>query len=129
MRATKYHVRYERDQTGWWVADVKEVKGCHTQGRTVDEARRRIREALSLFVDDADTAPLMDEVKLPKVARKAILAYRSTRRRAEAHETRARFAARRAVQILHSGTLKMSLRDTSAILGISHQRVSQLLEK
>lgn len=26
---------------------------CHTQGRTVDEARRRIREALEWFVDDA----------------------------------------------------------------------------
>jgi hypothetical protein len=48
-----YRVAYERDVSGWWVATVRGVRGCHTQGRTVDEARRRIREALGLFVDDA----------------------------------------------------------------------------
>ena len=43
-----YRVAYERDESGWWVATVRGVRGCHTQGRTVDEARRRIREALEL---------------------------------------------------------------------------------
>jgi len=38
-----YRVTYERDESGWWVASVHGVRGCHTQGRrTVDEARRRI---------------------------------------------------------------------------------------
>ena len=41
-----YRVAYERDESGWWVASVRGVRGCHTQGRTVDEARRRIREAV-----------------------------------------------------------------------------------
>lgn len=49
----RYRVTYERDESGWWVASVSGVRGCHTQGRTVDEARRRIKEALELFVDDA----------------------------------------------------------------------------
>ena len=44
-----YRVAYERDESGWWVATVRGVRGCHTQGRTVDEARRRIREALELL--------------------------------------------------------------------------------
>ena len=43
-----YRVAYERDKSGWWIATVRGVRGCHTQGRTVDEARRRIREALGL---------------------------------------------------------------------------------
>ena len=46
-----YRVAYERDESGWWVATVRGVRGCHTQGRTVDEAQRRIREALGLFVE------------------------------------------------------------------------------
>ena len=58
-----YRVAYERDESGWWVATVRGVRGCHTQGRTVDEARRRIREALELFVDDARKAPIVDDVK------------------------------------------------------------------
>ena len=69
-----YHVAYERDASGWWVASVREVRGCHTQGRTVDEARRRIREALGLFVDHARVATLVDDVKLPRTAAKAIRA-------------------------------------------------------
>ena len=58
-------VRYEKDETGSWVATVKEVRGCHTQGRTIDQARRRIKEALELFVDHADEAELIDDVVLP----------------------------------------------------------------
>jgi predicted RNase H-like HicB family nuclease len=54
---------YERDEAGWWVASVRKVRGCHTQGRTVDEARRRIREALELFVDDARKATLIDHLR------------------------------------------------------------------
>src|ERR1700716_316638 len=30
-----YRVAYERDESGWWVASVRGVRGCHTQGRTV----------------------------------------------------------------------------------------------
>jgi len=67
-----YRVAYERDESGWWVATVRGVRGCHTQGRTVDEARRRIREALELFVDNARRAPIVDDVKLPSAETRAI---------------------------------------------------------
>src|SRR5262249_12908543 len=60
-----YRVSYERDESGWWVASVQGVRGCRTQGRTVDEARRRIIEAMELFVDDARRARIVDDVKLP----------------------------------------------------------------
>jgi hypothetical protein len=29
-----YHVTYERDESGRWVASVRGLRGCHTQGRT-----------------------------------------------------------------------------------------------
>ena len=51
-----YRIAYERDESGWWVASVRGVRGCHTQGRTVEEARRRVIEAMELFVGDARTA-------------------------------------------------------------------------
>jgi predicted RNase H-like HicB family nuclease len=122
----RYHVLYERDESSWWVASVRAVKGCHTQGRTVEEARRRIREALGLFVADAESAELVDEVHLPAEAKHAIRAYASSRKRADVEEQRAGRAARRAVRILRGGKLKMSARDAGQLLGISHQRISQL---
>jgi predicted RNase H-like HicB family nuclease len=122
-----YHVAYERDESGWWVASVREVRGCHTQGRTVDEARRRIREAMDLFVDDARAAKLIDDVKLPVTAAKAIRAYTTLRKRADREDRRASLAARRAVRLLRGGKLKMSARDAARLLGVSHQRVHQLV--
>ena len=122
-----YHVAYERDESGWWVASVREVRGCHTQGRTVDEARRRIREAMELFVDDARSAKLIDDVKLPMTAVKAIRAYTTLRKRADREDRRASLAARRAVRLLRGGKLKMSARDAARLLGVSHQRVHQLV--
>ena len=121
-----YHVAYQRDESGWWVASVREVRGCHTQGRTVDEARRRIREAMELFVDDAQSAKVVDDVKLPAIAAKAIRAYATLRKRADQEDRRAAIAARRAVRLLQGGKLKMSARDAARVLGISHQRVHQL---
>lgn len=121
-----YHVAYERDESGWWVASVRGVRGCHTQGRTVDEARRRIREAMELFVRDARSAKIVDDVKLPVLAAKAIRAYATLRQRAKQEDRRAALAARHAVRLLRGGKLKMSARDAARLLGVSHQRVHQL---
>ena len=123
-----YRVAYERDESGWWVASVRGVRGCHTQGRTVDEARRRIREALELFVDDARKATIVDDVKLPTGAARAVRAYATLRKKAEEEDRRAALAARRAVRVLRTGRLKMSARDTARLLGLSHQRVHQLTQ-
>jgi predicted RNase H-like HicB family nuclease len=64
-----YRIAYERDASGWWVASVRGVRGCQTQGRAVEEARRSAIEVIGLFVDDARTASLVDDVKLVRVAR------------------------------------------------------------
>src|SRR6266849_4907722 len=69
-----YTVIYERDEDGWWVASVKEVRGCHTQGRSIQQAEARIRDALSLFVKNAATATLNPTFKLPAPARQKIKA-------------------------------------------------------
>jgi predicted RNase H-like HicB family nuclease len=60
-----FTVIYERDEAGWWVVEVPDVPGCHTQGRTIEQARERILDALSLFVDDADQVLLREEARLP----------------------------------------------------------------
>ena len=125
----RYRVTYERDESGRWAAAVRGVRGCHTHGRTVDEARRRIREALELFVDDARRAPIVDDVKLPSAASRAIRAYATLRKKADEEDRRAARAARRAVRVLRTGRLKMSARDAARLLGLSHQRVHQLTQE
>lgn len=123
-----YHVAYERDESGWWVASVRELRGCHTQGRTVDEARRRIVEAMGLFIDNSRSMKIVDEVKLPTSAAKAIRMYATLRKKADQEDRRAAIAARRAVRLLRGGRLRMSARDAARLLGLSHQRVHQLAQ-
>lgn len=60
--ARTYRVRFELDETGWYTITVPDVQGCLSQARDVPDGLDRIREALSLFVDDADDAELLAEV-------------------------------------------------------------------
>jgi predicted RNase H-like HicB family nuclease len=122
----QYHVDYERDASGRWVGSVRDLPGCHTQGRTIAQTRERIREALGLFVDDADAAELVDHIKISVALRKAIARYRATRRQADALAAQVAIDARRAVRALTGD--KLSRRDAAEVLGLSHQRVQQLLE-
>ena len=69
---SKYNVLYERGTDGWWTATVRGVRGCHTQGRSIEQAENRIREALGLYVDDAERAELVRQVRLPRRLRELV---------------------------------------------------------
>ena len=62
---SRYRLVLERDESAAWIARVPDVPGCHTYGRTLDQARRRIREALGLWVDDAATTEFVEQIHLP----------------------------------------------------------------
>jgi len=36
---------------GWWLGYVEELPGTNTQGKTLDEARENLREAVQLIVE------------------------------------------------------------------------------
>lgn len=36
---------------GWWAAYVEEVPGVNTQGKTLEEARENLKEALELVLE------------------------------------------------------------------------------
>lgn len=44
----QFDVVIERDSEGYYVASVPQLAGCHTQARSLDEVRSRIREAIEL---------------------------------------------------------------------------------
>lgn len=116
-----YRVVYELDESGHWIATVPRVKGCHTYGRSLSEARARIREALGLFVEDAARARLADEIHLPADMRRLVVSFRAARGRAERERKHADAVARRLSE-------RLSRRDAAELLNISHQRVQQLAE-
>lgn len=126
MKGGSYRAVFERDESGAWIARVPSMRGCHTHGRSLEQARRRLREALGLWVSDADTAGLVEEIRLPLGASRAIRESRKRRVRADESRAHAQKATRQAARTLVE-ELHLGLRDAAELLGLSHQRVQQLI--
>jgi predicted RNase H-like HicB family nuclease len=56
-RKREFSVIVERDAAGYYVATVPELRGCHTQARSLDKVMARIREAVALCLEVERTAP------------------------------------------------------------------------
>ncbi len=123
--AAAYRVELERDESGWWVARVPRVPGAHTQGRSIQQALNRVREALSLWVNDAAATDLEPEIHLPLASRRTVDRALAARKRAERAGEEASLVTLDAVADLAHGQA-MSVRDIAALLGLSAARVSQL---
>jgi predicted RNase H-like HicB family nuclease len=121
----KYTATYTHEEDGWWTVRIKELQGVHSQGRSISQARNRVREALALFVDDADTAEITDDIKLPAVMRRFVMKVEAVTRDAERSLARMAKAKEHAARKLIT---TMSVRDAGAVLGLSHQRVQQLVK-
>lgn len=64
----KFNVVIERDSEGWLLASVPSLHGCHTQARSFDELDTRIREAISLSLEDTADFNLPEFVGVQQVA-------------------------------------------------------------
>ena len=51
-----YSVFYEPVLEGGWVASVPALPGCHTQGETLEEAEKNIKEAIELYIESLAAA-------------------------------------------------------------------------
>ena len=47
----EFSIVIERDSEGYYVATVPELRGCHTQARSLDKLLTRVREAIALCLE------------------------------------------------------------------------------
>ncbi len=47
----EFNVIIEQDDEGYYIATVPELRGCHTQAKTLDVLIKRIREAIHLCLE------------------------------------------------------------------------------
>jgi len=60
MKQREFDVVLERDEDGWFIADVPALPGCHTQGKTKKDALKNAKEAIELCLE------VMEEKRLKK---------------------------------------------------------------
>ena len=51
FKELQFKVLIEQDEDGVYVASVPELPGCYTQGKTLEEARKRVKEAIELVLE------------------------------------------------------------------------------
>ena len=47
----EFNILIEEDEDGFFVASVPELRGCHTQAKSLDVLMKRIREAIELCLE------------------------------------------------------------------------------
>lgn len=65
MKDLQFKVLIEQDENGIYVASVPELPGCYTQGKTLEQARSRIREAIELVLEEEPQLK-KEKIKFPK---------------------------------------------------------------
>jgi len=49
--AREFNVVIEKDEDGYFVASVPELRGCHTQARSLDVLMKRVKESIELCLE------------------------------------------------------------------------------
>lgn len=118
----------------WWGVEIADangnhVKGGYTQARRLDRVEAMVREVISLLLDvPEDSFEVTLEPQLPADVLRGVEEARTRRQEAEQAQREAISAASRAAADLVKRE-RLTIRDAGLILGLSHQRIDQLLER
>ena len=127
MRSEQTH-RVEVVRSGdWWAITVPELAGVFSQAKRLDQVESQAREAIAMMLDIDETAvePLEIHVTPPATASDLLENLRTSvtvAAKAEAKAARIRLEA--ALALRAEG---LPMRDVGRLIGVSHQRVHQLL--
>jgi predicted RNase H-like HicB family nuclease len=116
-----------RRSGAWWAIDIPELPGVYSQARRLDRVEPMARDAIALFLDvDPATLDIRVETNLPSDLRRDVDALGRLRAESDRLQAESSGAMRQLThELLGRG---LSVRDAAVILGISHQRVSQLAQ-
>ena len=123
----EHRVVYRRNAAGDWVASVPGRRRLRGEGRTLRQARQRLRAALARMVDDPFGIDFVEDVRLPPPARALLVAHWKTRRRLERETERADLASAKALSALLA--LRLNIKDVGDLLGLSPLKLARLKKR
>lgn len=66
-QAREFYVIIERDEDGYYVGEVPQLKACYSQGETIDELMANIKEVIELCLEDGIDENIPEIVSIQKV--------------------------------------------------------------
>ena len=125
-QVTTYRVIATQEER-FWLLSVPELDVV-TQARTLDRAEATVRDLIAVWLDvPADSFAVEVEPRLDDEWTKLLRETRDARTTADKASARASEMLRTSVTTLHDAGL--SAREVGSLVGISYQRVQQLLAK
>jgi predicted RNase H-like HicB family nuclease len=121
-----YEVVASRDGK-WWALRVPELRGVYSQVRRLDQAEDMARDAIAAFLDNnPESFGVSLTIHLPADVRAEVDNVIDLRAVIEEREREyAELSRRLAARLVEREGL--SIRDAGRVLGVSHQRVAQLM--
>ncbi len=65
-QAREFYVVIERDEDGYYVGEVPQLRACYSQGRTLEELLENIREVIRMCLEEGEE-PSAEFIGLQKV--------------------------------------------------------------
>ncbi|HEY9691638.1 MAG TPA: type II toxin-antitoxin system HicB family antitoxin [Oculatellaceae cyanobacterium] len=63
----EFYVIIERDEDGFYIGEVPQLKACYSQGATIDELMANIKEVIELCLEEEDNDKLPEFVGIQKI--------------------------------------------------------------
>ena len=67
MAKREFYVVIEKDEDGFFVGEVPQLRGCYTHGKTLDELMINIKEVIELCLEEEDAGDLPEFVGIHKI--------------------------------------------------------------
>jgi predicted RNase H-like HicB family nuclease len=126
----RYHATFELDPSGQWLVELDEIPQVHSFGRTLGKAREYLLDALSLWlgepVEGIGDRVVFRDPELPSHVQETVDMAVAGRAIADAAaRVAADLRARASLELVNDA--RLSMRDAADILGLSHQRIQQIV--
>lgn len=130
VKTKLYHAELQLDESGVWIAQLEEIPQVHTFGRTLGKAREYLVDALALWLNVSASSlkgrVVFRPIGLPNLIQESVDQAQAARVLSEQASIVASDVMTTAALSLTSQA-RLSYRDAAELLGVSHQRVQQLV--
>ena len=67
MKNKEFYVVIERDKDGMYIGEVPQLKACYSQGETIDELMKNIKEVIEMCLEELEEESITEFIGVQKV--------------------------------------------------------------